>query len=384
MAERLDSNALDIKALDFARDTVAKTAYWYPVLTHPGAGGPPWFVIDADGLVRRSHGHPMGASALASFHVVNDIAYTTGGDETKFCSPGIEWFTIADALVSRGEGHPDGPSPVTMYQQRNDIALPSAEPRREKRFVSREEEVLSACVELADTCGDSFDIIDSAQRLADRCVELVETTEAGVMLTDRDGTLCHVASSSDKLRLVELYELEHHQGPNLDAYETGIPSHRSIREDAGNEWPRLASRARSAGFASVSVLPMRLRSETIGTLSLYSSASEPLEPCEQSLVQAFADIATIGILQQRAVGDGRVTASQLEHALESRVVIEQAKGVISQHLGISIETAFMLLRGYARNHNLTLRHTARDVVDKTLGVNEIADAARAHVLGNVR
>jgi len=298
----------DIDIVDCLGDTTGPTGYWYPVLTHPGAGGPPWFIIDIDGLVRRSHGHPMGASTLASFHVVNGIAYTTGEDETKFCSPGVEWFTIADSLVSRGEGHPDGPSPVAMYELRNDILLPSAESGRERNFVSREEEVLSACIELADTCGDHFDIVESVQRLADRCVALVGTTEAGVMLTDRDGTLCLVASSSEALRLVELYELELRQGPNLDAYETGLPSHRGIREDNRNAWPRWASRARRAGFASVSVFPLRLRSETIGTLGVYSSGSAPLEPCEQSLVQAFADIATIGILQQRAVGDGRLTA----------------------------------------------------------------------------
>jgi ANTAR domain/GAF domain len=353
--------------------------FWYPVRQHMGAGGSPWFAIDHDGLVRRFVGHPMGASAVPSFYVVDAVAYTTGEDETRFCAPGVPWFDIIGWVISPGEGHPDRHTRITLYEQRDDFMLSVVEPVPATTLMSREEDLLAACVEFADTGGDTYDIIESAQRLADRCVELVDTSEAGVMLSDRDGTLCCIASSSEPTRVIELYEIEHHEGPSLDAFESGLSAHRSM-SDGANNWPEFATRAREAGFASVSVLPLRLRAQTIGTLSLYSAAPEPLDSNKQSVAQALADIATIGILQQRALGDGRDAVSQLEHALESRVLIEQAKGILSERLALSIDAAFALLRSYARAHNRTLRRTATDIITKAVGVDEITLAVPALIV----
>ena len=351
--------------------------YWYPVLAHRGAGGEPWFAADHEGLVRRFVGHPMGSTDVPSFYVVDDVAYTTGEDETRFCAPGVPWFSIVGSMISPGEGHPNGHSHVSLYQQRTVFDLTLAEHERNEPLMSREQDLLSACVEFADTSDENFDLVDAAQRLTDRCVALVDASEAGIMLADRDGTLCLVASSSERMRLVDVFELEHHEGPNLDAYESGSPEHRDM--SAENAWPSLASRARAAGFASVSVFPLRLRAKTIGTLSMYSAAPGPMEADEQSLVQALADIATIGILSQRELGDGRIAVLQLEQALESRIVIEQAKGILSERLDVSIDAAFTLLRGYARNHNRTLRATAAEIVNKHLHVDEITGTAPAHV-----
>jgi hypothetical protein len=352
--------------------------YWFPVLAHPGAGGQPWFATDENGLVRRFVGHPMGASSVPSFYVVDATVYTTGADETRFCAPGIPWFSIAGSLVSPGDEHPDMRSHVSLYERRT--SFDGTHDDREGRHVlmSREHDLLSACVEFADTLGTGYNVVDTAQHLADRCVELVEAEEAGIMLADRDGTLCHIASSCDSVRVIDLFELEQHSGPNLDAYESGLAAHRDLRESSGGAWPAFATRARDAGFASVSVLPLRLRNETIGTLGLFSSASEPLDSSEQLVAQAFADITTIGILQQRALGNGRVAVAQLENALDSRVVIEQAKGILSERLGISIDVAFTLLRGHARDHNASLQRTASGVVGHALGVGEITTSARAH------
>ncbi len=349
--------------------------YWFPVLAHPGAGGPPWFAIDASGLVRRFAGHPMGSSSVPSFYVVGTTAYTTGDDETKFCAPGIPWFRIVDSMISPGDEHPEVRSHVSLYERRAAFEGTHHEPEGSETLMSREHDLLTACVEFADTLSASYDVVDTAQHLADRCVELVEAEEAGIMLADRDGALCHIASSCDSVRVIDLFELEQHSGPNLDTYESGLAAHRDLRKSSHNAWPAFATRARKAGFSSVSVLPMRLRSETIGTLGLFSSASGPLDSSEQLVAQAFADIATIGILQQRALGDGRVAVSQLENALDSRVVIEQAKGILSERRGISIDDAFTLLRGYARDHNASLHAAAKCVIDHALGDDEITNSA---------
>jgi GAF domain-containing protein len=237
------------------------------------------------------------------------------------------------------------------------------------------QDLLAAFVEFADTFVDDYDVVEFLHRLAERCVELVEVSEAGIMLADRDGTLRYVASSSERMHLIELFELQQNQGPCLDAYRSGLAVHGSMNEEANTRWPRFAPHARDVGFQSVSALPMRLRTQVIGALNLFSTSPEPLSPEDRQVAQALADIATIGILQQRALSDEHVVTSQLEAALESRVLIEQAKGMVAEHNHISVDDAFTLLRGYARNHNRLLRQTANDIIEGTL----VADAPRLTV-----
>ncbi|MGO9874814.1 MAG: GAF and ANTAR domain-containing protein [Acidimicrobiia bacterium] len=235
------------------------------------------------------------------------------------------------------------------------------------------QDLLAAFVEFADTFVDDYDVVEFLHRLAERCVELVTVSEAGIMLADRDGRLRYVASSSERMHLIELFELQQNQGPCLDAYRRGVAVHSGMKEEANTRWPRFVPHARDVGFQSVSALPMRLRAQVIGALNLFSTTPELLSPVDQQVAQALADIATIGILQERALSDGHVVTSQLEAALESRVLIEQAKGIVAEHHHVSVDDAFQLLRGYARKHNRLLRQTANDIIDGTLDPDALAE-----------
>jgi transcriptional regulator with GAF, ATPase, and Fis domain len=239
----------------------------------------------------------------------------------------------------------------------------------------REQDLLAAFVEIADTFVAEYDVVEFLHRLAERCVEPVAVSEAGIMLTDPDGTLRYVASSSERMRLIELFELQHDEGPCLDAYRAGVAVHSSLA-DADSRWPRFAPHARDAGFRSVSALPMRLRTDVIGALNLFATSAEPLSPEDQQVAQALADVATIGILQERALHDGHIVLSQLQGALNSRVLIEQAKGIVAEHDHVSVDDAFQLLRGYARNHNRLLRQTAEQIINGTLDPNALTAPTR--------
>jgi GAF domain-containing protein len=241
----------------------------------------------------------------------------------------------------------------------------------------RQEDLLAAFIEFADTFVDDYDVVEFLHRLATRCVELVDASEAGIMLADTDGTLRYVASSSERMRLVELYELQQDQGPCLDAYRGGTPVLCGTMLDANMRWPRFAPQFRDAGFASVSALPMRLRTDVIGVLNLFSSTPGPLGPEDQMVAQALADIATIAILQERTLRDAHIVTSQLEAALESRVVIEQAKGIVAERAHVNIDAAFALLRGFARGHNRLLSQTAREIIDGTLAADALTQPARS-------
>jgi GAF domain-containing protein len=241
----------------------------------------------------------------------------------------------------------------------------------------REQDLLTAFVEFADTFVDDYDVVEFLHRLATRCVELVDASEAGIMLADRDGTLRYVASSSERMRLIELFELQHDQGPCLDAYHGGVSVHCGLTEDANTRWPRFAPHARDVGFASVSAVPLRLRTEIIGALNLFSPTPGPLGAEDQTVAQALADIATIGILQERALRDSHIVTSQLEAALESRIVIEQAKGIVAERAHVSIDAAFTLLRGFARSHNRLLSQTAHAIIDGTLSPDALTQPARS-------
>jgi GAF domain-containing protein len=240
--------------------------------------------------------------------------------------------------------------------------------------VSREQDLLAAFVEFADTFVADYDVVEFLHRLAERCVELVDASEAGIMLVGSDGMLAYVASSSERMRLIELFELQHDEGPCLDAFHTGVAVQSGIN-DGNTQWPRFAPHAREIGFQSVSALPMRLRTDVIGALNLFSTNPGPLSPEDLQVAQALADVATIGILQERALHDGQVVTSQLQGALESRVVIEQAKGIVAQGAHVSVDDAFKLLRGYAREHNRLLRQTAHEIIDGTLAPDALAVAS---------
>ena len=240
----------------------------------------------------------------------------------------------------------------------------------------REEALLAAFIEFADTFVDDYDVVEFVHRLATRCVELVDAAEAGIMLADRDGTLHYLASSSERMRLIELFELQHDEGPCLDAFRTGAPVLSTTADAADKRWPSFAPHAREVGFQSVTALPLRLRTNVIGALNLFSTTPEPMSAQDQRVAQALADIATIGILQERALSEEHVVTSQLQQALESRIVIEQAKGIVGEHNHVTIDEAFNLLRGYARNHNSLLSKVAKEIIDGSLSAEALTTDAR--------
>jgi GAF domain-containing protein len=229
--------------------------------------------------------------------------------------------------------------------------------------IAREEALVHTFVALADTLVDEFDVIDFLHGLAEHCVEILDVSAAGIMLADSEGRLRHAACSSEQMRLVELFELQLEEGPCFDAYKDAGPVQSGNPEEIEERWPHFAAHAFEGGFLAVAAVPMRLRSQVIGALNLFSSSAERLGDDDVRVAQAMADIATIGILQERAIRDARALSVQLERALESRVVIEQARGAIAERSQINVDAAFELIRDYSRSHNRLLSETARAIVN---------------------
>jgi ANTAR domain/GAF domain len=235
--------------------------------------------------------------------------------------------------------------------------------------MDREQRLAETFVELADTLVDDFDVIDFLQVLAARCVELLYVAAAGIMLADQGGSLMTVAASDERARLLELFEIQNDEGPCRDCYRLGAAVVNVDLDGARERWPRFAPQAIAGGFGSANALPLRLRSQVVGSLNLFHAGAGGLGRGELRLAQALADAATIGIVQQRTIRRGEVVAGQLQSALTSRVVIEQAKGVLAERLQISADDAFGVLRAAARSRNRLLSELARDVA------NGSADAA---------
>ena len=230
----------------------------------------------------------------------------------------------------------------------------------------READVVRSLVEMADTLVDDFDVVDLLTGLADRCVKLLGVSAAGVMLASPAGRLGLVASSSEAMRLLELFELQAQEGPCLDAFRTGERVGPATLEAGSGHWPSFSAAARDAGFRSASALPLRLRDTTLGALNLLSATAAPVAEADLVVARAFADLATLSIIQHRASSEAQRLNEQLTNALTSRIVIEQAKGVIAERAGTGLAEAFSRLRTYARNHNRRLTDVAQAAIDGTL------------------
>jgi len=221
-------------------------------------------------------------------------------------------------------------------------------------------------VEIVDVLVDDFDVVDLLTMVADRCVEVLEVSAAGLMLLAPEGGLRAVAYSSEAVHNVELFELQSEEGPSLDAFRTAAPVVNQDLEIVNGRWPRFASKALECGLRSVHALPMRLRGETIGALSLFRSHEGAMEEGDVIAAQALADVATIAIIHHRAATEAQRVNEQLNHALNSRIVIEQAKGMVAERTGLDMDQAFVRLRHHARNHNQRLVDVAHAVIDGTL------------------
>ncbi len=231
----------------------------------------------------------------------------------------------------------------------------------------RQEMLVRALVELADTLVADFDVVELLTLLTDRSVEVLDVDAAGLMLTSVDGELRVMASSSDAMRLLELFELQAQEGPCLDCFRTGQAIVNHDLERARERWPRFAGEASDAGFRMVHALPMRLRGTVLGALNLFHVEAGAMSGADVEAAQALADVATIALLQHRAAREAQVLNDQLNDALNSRVVIEQAKGMLAERQAIDLESAFSILRHHARNNNERLADVARSVVDGSVG-----------------
>lgn len=231
----------------------------------------------------------------------------------------------------------------------------------------REQQLAEAFVEMADTLVDRYDVVEFMHRLNDHCVTLLDVAASGLMLADHHGQLSVIAASAEESRLLELFQLQNDEGPCLDCYRSGQPISVSDLSMQASRWPNFTPHAQERGYRSVHALPMRLRDETIGTLNLFGIDNTALSPEHLRIAQGLADVATIGIMQERAIHRAEILAEQLQTALNSRVVIEQAKGLLSAHGNLSMDEAFARLRGYARNHNRRLSELAMELVDRQIG-----------------
>jgi len=220
-------------------------------------------------------------------------------------------------------------------------------------------------VELTDTMVADFDVIDFLHVLTDRSVQLLDVSAAGLLLADPRGELRVVAASSEAVRLLELFQLQNDQGPCLDCFRSGRPVTAGDLTAEAARWPRFAPAAGKAGFAAVQALPMRLRDQVIGALNLFRVGPGSFDPANVRVGQALADVATISLLHERSVRRSDTLNEQLQTALNSRVIIEQAKGKLAERLGLDMSQAFTLLRDHARSRNLRLSDLARAVIDGT-------------------
>jgi GAF domain-containing protein len=250
--------------------------------------------------------------------------------------------------------------------------MTQADPRDgDADLMTRDARLARSFVALADTLVDDYDLVDLLDQLVTSCVDLLGMAAAGLLLKDAHGTVQLLASSSEATRVVELYQLENGEGPCLEAVETGRPVTVHHAAELRLRWPSFAAAAVSHGYVSVHACPMRLREQTIGALNVFGSVAAPLQPDDLRIAQALADVATIGILQQRSLQRSWVVAEQLQSALNSRIVIEQAKGVLAEHGKIDMETAFTALRSHARRTNSKLGVVAQQLVQRELSPDRV-------------
>lgn len=238
----------------------------------------------------------------------------------------------------------------------------------------REEWLARTFIELADTLVADFDVIELMSTLVDRCCELLEPSEVGLALADTQGQLRVLASSTERMRVLELIEIQNDEGPCRDCYRGGDQVVNQRLDEAETRWPTFAPQARSAGFKMVHALPLRLRNERIGAMNIFNQNLVELTPLQVNLAQALADAATIGILQERAVKHGVQLAGQLQGALNSRIVVEQAKGIVAERLQVGMDEAFDLIRGFARGQRRRLSEVADSLIAGSLKVSDLSNA----------
>lgn len=228
--------------------------------------------------------------------------------------------------------------------------------------LTREQRLVRTFVALADSLVDDFDVVDVLQHLVDECIALFDAAAAGILLRGPTGSLEVIASTSHRSELVELMQLKAGEGPCVEAVATGRVVSVADLEGIAERWPVFAEDARSSGYASIHSIPLRLRDSTLGSLNLFREQTGQLNEPDAASARALADIATISILQQRLVEESGIAQAQLQRALDSRVLIEQAKGYLAQKQGLDMDAAFARIRSYARSTRSRLAAVAEEII----------------------
>lgn len=241
--------------------------------------------------------------------------------------------------------------------------------------MSREQRLAEVFVELADTLVDDYDVLELLHTLCERSVELLQADAAGLILADQRGVLHVMASTTEEARLLELFVLQNDEGPCLDCYSTGEKIVNIDLNEVEERWPNFRAATIAAGYRSTHAIPLRLRGQVIGVLNLFCLNRATLSDTDVALGQALCDIATVGLLQERIVRHGEVLAEQLQSALNSRIMLEQAKGVLSERAGISVDDAFTLIRAHARRNHLQLSAVASGLIDGTVAATALTSTS---------
>ena len=242
---------------------------------------------------------------------------------------------------------------------------------------TREAEVARSFVSLASSLANGYDVVDLLDELTSDCARLLDVASAGLLLADGRGVLHVMAASSEQTRQLELFQLQREDGPCLECFRNGTPVSVPDLDEATERWPQFVPAARSVGFASVHALPMRVRDNVLGALGLFGTTVGSLNDDDLALGQGLADVASLALVQDQAAADKSALNEQLQTALTSRVVLEQAKGILAQLGGLEMPDAFAMLRNYSRDHNLRLTEVARAIVDRSLPGPQVLDHARS-------
>jgi GAF domain-containing protein len=238
---------------------------------------------------------------------------------------------------------------------------------------THERRIVATFVELADTLIEDFDVVEFFAMLTERVVELGIAAQAGILLADETGSLRFMAASDERTQLLELFQVQAREGPCQECFRTGTPVAVTHLDDERDRWPRFVPQALASGFVAVHAFPLRLRETVLGAMNLFHHEPGPIEPERLAVVQAMADVATIGLLQQRELQRAHTVEAQLQYALHSRVTIEQAKGIVFEQASVSMPDAFEMIRSYSRDTNAKLSDTARRIVEGSLTDRDLAE-----------
>jgi GAF domain-containing protein len=234
------------------------------------------------------------------------------------------------------------------------------------------ERLADVFVSVADTLVDDFDLMDFLHGLTMTVADLTGAAAAGILLTDLRGELNLLAASNDRARELEYLQLESAEGPCLESFRTGTQVIEDNLSVGTERWPFFAPRAVDAGFLSVHTFPLRLRDKVIGALDVFGVARGPLLDGGTTAVQTLADVATIAIIQERALVRADLLTEQLQLALNSRIAIEQAKGAVARTFGITVDQAFEVLRSHARRDRIRLTDLAVAVLNDPSRIDRLS------------